>query len=56
MFTDVLGLGMAAAAIQAGDSKRERPQLSFGVYRFEILAALANALLLYPMSLRQCVL
>jgi cobalt-zinc-cadmium efflux system protein len=46
MFTDVLGLGMALAAIQAANSQRPHPQRSFGLYRLEILAALANAVLL----------
>jgi cobalt-zinc-cadmium efflux system protein len=49
MFTDVLGIGMALAAIHAvrraarggGD-----PQRTFGSYRLEVLAALANAVLL----------
>jgi len=51
MFTDVLGLGMALAAIQlanrfehrmAGDSRH-----TFGLYRLEILAAFVNALILF---------
>ncbi|MGH3665982.1 MAG: cation diffusion facilitator family transporter [Egibacteraceae bacterium] len=46
MATDVLGLGMALTAIQAARRSRRRPQHSFGVYRLEILAALANAVLL----------
>ncbi len=51
MFTDVLGLGMAAAAIHVSGRKERRPQQSFGVYRFEILAALANAVLLFAVAL-----
>ena len=50
MFTDVLGLGMAAAAIHAANRKRVHPQRSFGVYRLEILAALANAVLLFGVA------
>lgn len=46
MLTDVLGLGMALAAITAAASPRRHPQRSFGLYRLEILAALANAALL----------
>lgn len=46
MLTDVLGIGMALAAIQvAGAATRDRRR-SFGWYRLEILAALANAVLL----------
>jgi cobalt-zinc-cadmium efflux system protein len=51
MFTDVLGLGMALAAIQAARSSREHPQRTFGVYRLEILAALANAVLLFGVAI-----
>ncbi|MFG1608489.1 cation diffusion facilitator family transporter [Actinoplanes sp. NPDC049265] len=52
MFTDVLGIGMALAAITAAarppgaDSQR-----TFGLYRLEVLAALANALLLTGVSI-----
>lgn len=46
MFTDVVGIGMALAAIQVAAGGRQDPQRSFGLYRLEILAALANALLL----------
>lgn len=46
MLTDVVGLGMALAAISAAASARQHPQRSFGLYRLEILAALANAVLL----------
>lgn len=51
MLTDVLGLGMALAAIQIAsrferrnDDRRSRH--TFGVYRLEILAAFVNSLLL----------
>ena len=48
MLTDVLAVGMALAAITAAARARSRPhvQRSFGLYRLEILAALANAVLL----------
>jgi cobalt-zinc-cadmium efflux system protein len=46
MFTDVLGLGMALAAIQLAARGRDRRHRTFGLYRLEILAALANAVLL----------
>jgi cobalt-zinc-cadmium efflux system protein len=49
MLTDVLGLGMALAAIQAASVRARRPgqgRSTFGLYRLEILAALANAVLL----------
>jgi cobalt-zinc-cadmium efflux system protein len=46
MLTDVLGLGMALAAIQLASRASTRPHRTFGLYRLEILAALANAVLL----------
>jgi cobalt-zinc-cadmium efflux system protein len=46
MLTDVLGLGMALAAIQLATRGSERRHQTFGLYRLEILAALANAVLL----------
>ncbi|MFC0504102.1 cation diffusion facilitator family transporter [Micromonospora costi] len=46
MFTDVLGIGMALAAITAGRRAGTDPQRTFGLYRLEVLAALANAVLL----------
>ncbi|MGQ0434083.1 MAG: cation diffusion facilitator family transporter [Microthrixaceae bacterium] len=46
MFTDVLGLGMALAAIQLASRGSARTHHTFGLYRLEILAALANAVLL----------
>ena len=49
MLTDVLGLGMALAAVQLAD-RHERGDAAdhrtFGLYRLEILAAFVNALLL----------
>ncbi|MGH2603391.1 MAG: cation diffusion facilitator family transporter, partial [Dehalococcoidia bacterium] len=53
MFTDVLGIGMALAAIQAASasSGRDGPsQRTFGLYRLEVLAALANAVLLFAVA------
>jgi cobalt-zinc-cadmium efflux system protein len=47
MATDALGLGMALAAIQAASAARAHPQRTYGLYRLEILAALANAFLLF---------
>jgi cobalt-zinc-cadmium efflux system protein len=50
MFSDVLGLGMAVAAIHAADRTGRDPQKTFGLYRLEILAALANAVLLFGIA------
>ncbi|WP_405105642.1 cation diffusion facilitator family transporter [Micromonospora sp. NBC_01405] len=46
MFTDVLGIGMALAAITATRRATADPQRTFGLYRLEVLAALGNAVLL----------
>ncbi len=46
MFTDVLGIAMALAAITAAGRAATDPQRTFGLYRLEVLAALANAVLL----------
>jgi cobalt-zinc-cadmium efflux system protein len=46
MATDALGLGMALAAIVAADKADHDGQHTFGLYRLEVLAALANAALL----------
>jgi cobalt-zinc-cadmium efflux system protein len=47
MFTDVLGIGMALAAITAaGRAGTADSHRTFGLYRLEVLAALANAVLL----------
>ncbi len=46
MFTDVLGIAMALAAIAAAGRAATDSQRTFGLYRLEVLAALANALLL----------
>ena len=50
MLTDVLGLGMALAAIQLADRAGAHPSRTFGLYRLEILAALANAVLLFGVA------
>ena len=50
MATDALGLGMALAAIHAASASRTNPQRTFGLYRLEILAALANAVLLFGVA------
>src|SRR5690606_181006 len=46
MLTDVGGLGMALAAIRLADRGSHRDHRTFGLYRLEILAALANSVLL----------
>ncbi|HEX6968572.1 MAG TPA: cation diffusion facilitator family transporter [Micromonosporaceae bacterium] len=50
MFTDVLGIAMALAAITAARRASGDPQRTFGLYRLEVLAALANAVLLFGVS------
>jgi len=49
MLTDVAGLGMALAAIQFAESKRN-PSQTYGLYRLEVLASLANAVLLFAVA------
>jgi cobalt-zinc-cadmium efflux system protein len=51
MLTDVLGLGMALAAIQLANRGSDRRHRTFGLYRLEILAALANAVLLFAVAI-----
>jgi cobalt-zinc-cadmium efflux system protein len=48
MFTDVLGLGMALAAIRVATAQagRRHSHHTFGLFRLEILAAFVNSLLL----------
>ena len=46
MATDALGLGMSLAAITAASKASRGNHRTFGFYRLEILAALANAVLL----------
>jgi len=50
MATDALGLGMALAAIIAADRARASGGRTYGLYRGEILAALANAVLLFAVA------
>ena len=50
MLTDVLGLGMALAAIHLASRRSRSPNRTFGLYRLEILAALANAILLFGVA------
>ena len=49
MLTDVAGLGMALAAIQFAQSRRDASQ-TYGLYRLEVLASLANAVLLFAVA------
>ncbi len=54
MLTDVIGMGMALAAIQLAsrfEQRDETGQHTFGLYRLEILAAFVNALLLFGVAL-----
>jgi len=46
MATDVLGLGLALAAIRMASREAQLRSRTFGVYRLEVLAALTNAVLL----------
>jgi len=50
MATDALGLGMALAAIVAGARASTGSGRTYGLYRLEILAALANAGLLFAVA------
>ena len=49
MGTDVLGLGMALAAVHVA-SRPARSQRTWGTYRLEVLAALANGVLLFAVA------
>ncbi len=49
MLTDVAGLGMALAAIQVARTHRS-PSATYGMYRLEVLAALANTTLLFGIA------
>jgi cobalt-zinc-cadmium efflux system protein len=56
MLTDVIGIGMALAAIQLASRFEHRAgpghtHHTFGLYRLEILAALLNALLLFVVAI-----
>jgi cobalt-zinc-cadmium efflux system protein len=50
MATDALGLGMALAAIVAANRGDRTGKRTYGLYRAEILAALANAVLLFGVA------
>ena len=50
MATDAVGIGMALAAIVAADRATANKQRTFGVYRLEVLAALANSVLLFGVA------
>ncbi|MBI5090593.1 MAG: cation transporter [Actinobacteria bacterium] len=50
MATDALGLGMALAAIGVASRPDAAAHRTFGLYRIEILAALANAVLLFGVA------
>ena len=50
MLTDVLGVGMALAAIMVARRATTGRNKTFGLYRAEVLAALANAVLLFGVA------
>jgi cobalt-zinc-cadmium efflux system protein len=50
MLADMGGLGMALAAVHVADRPTRATQRTFGLYRLEILAALANAVLLFGVA------
>lgn len=50
MFTDVLGIGMALAATTTARRSGRSDRRTFGLYRAEVLAALANAVLLFVVA------
>jgi cobalt-zinc-cadmium efflux system protein len=50
MLTDVIGVGLALAAILVARRDSGRPSRTFGLYRAEVLAALANAVLLFGVA------
>ena len=51
MASDALGLGMALAAIAAASKTQVGGRHTYGLYRLEILAALANAILLFGVAI-----
>ncbi|CAM3270133.1 cation diffusion facilitator family transporter [Stackebrandtia soli] len=51
MATDALGIAMALAAIIAVRRAGARPRQTFGLYRLEVLAALANTVLLFGVAI-----
>lgn len=50
MLTDTIGLGLALGAITLAARSQRRGRRTFGLYRLEVLAALANATLLFTVS------
>jgi cobalt-zinc-cadmium efflux system protein len=50
MLTDVIGVGLALVAIVVANRTSNRPHRTFGLYRAEVLAALANAVLLFGVA------
>ena len=50
MLTDSVGMGLSLAAVTAAAQTRHAPQRTFGLYRLEILAALANTVLLVAVA------
>lgn len=50
MLTDVAGVGLALTAIIVANRAKGRPSRTFGLYRAEVLAALANAVLLFGVA------
>jgi cobalt-zinc-cadmium efflux system protein len=50
LLTDAVGIGMALAAIRLADRAGGNRSRTFGLYRLEILAALANAALLFGVT------
>ncbi len=51
MATDAIGLAMALAAITAANNANTDGHRTFGLYRLEILAALANSVLLFGVAI-----
>ncbi len=51
MATDAIGLAMALAAITAANNANSDGHRTFGLYRLEILAALANSALLFGVAI-----
>ncbi|MCD2107331.1 cation diffusion facilitator family transporter [Rhodococcus erythropolis] len=50
VFTDIFGIFMALAAILVAQRAARRPDRTFGMYRTEVFAALANAILLFAVA------
>lgn len=50
MLTDVVGIGLALAAVLLAARNNQNQNRTFGMYRAEVLAALANAVLLFAVA------